>query len=87
MRVLTGTGHSYHAYTLTGPEALTLDDVATVLSAVLERRIAYRNPGIPAFLRHTRAAGHPLAFGLVWPASIPPRGLGWHPASNLTWSG
>ena len=65
VRVLTGAGHQYRAYTLTGPEALTLDDVAAVLSAVLERRIAYRNPGIPAFLRHICAAGHPLAFGLV----------------------
>jgi hypothetical protein len=36
-----------------------------VLSGVLGRRIAYRNPGIPAFLRHIRAAGHPLALGLV----------------------
>ena len=65
VRVLTEAGHKYHAYTLTGSEALTLNDVATVLSAVLGRRIAYRNPGIPAFLRHIRTSGRPLALGLV----------------------
>ena len=36
-----------------------------MLSGVAGRRITYRNPGIPAFLRHIRAAGHSLAFGLV----------------------
>ena len=50
---------------LTGPEALTLDEVAAALSTVLGRRIAYRNPGVFAFLRHVRAAGRPLALGLV----------------------
>ena len=65
VRVLTEAGHGRKAYTLTGPDALSLHDVADVLSGVLGRRITYRNPGIPAFLRHNRSAGHPLAFGLV----------------------
>ena len=65
VRVLTEAGHERRAYTLTGPEALTMDRVAAVLSAALGRRIAYRNPGVLAFLRHVRAAGHPLAVGLV----------------------
>ena len=65
VRALTGTGCDRQAYTLTGPEALTLDEVAAALSAVLGRRIAYRNPGVFAFLRHVRAAGRPLALGLV----------------------
>ncbi len=42
-----------------------MDQVAAALSAALGRQIAYRNPGILAFLRHIRAAGHPLVFGLV----------------------
>ena len=65
VRVLTEEGHGRQAYTLTGPEALSLDEVVSVLSGVVGRRITYRNPGIPAFLRHIRAAGHSLAFGLV----------------------
>ena len=65
VRVLTEAGHERRAYTLTGPEALTMDRVAAVLSATLGRRIAYRNPGVLAFLRHVHAAGHPLAVGLV----------------------
>ena len=65
VRVLTEAGHERRAYTLTGPEALTMDRVAAVLSATLGRRIAYRNPGVLACLRHVRAAGHPLAVGLV----------------------
>ena len=65
MRVLTEQGHERRAYTLTGGEAFDLDEVAAVLTDVLGRRVAYRNPGIPAFLRHVRAAGHPLALGLV----------------------
>lgn len=65
VQVLTRAGHERRAYTLTGPEALTLREVASVLSDVLGRRIVYRNPGLPAFLRHNRAAGRPLALGLV----------------------
>ena len=65
VRVLTEPGHARRAYTLTGGEALDLYEVAAVLSEVLGRRVAYRKPGIPAFLRHVRAAGHPLALGLV----------------------
>ena len=65
VRVLTEAGHDRRAYTLTGREALSLDEVAAVLSATLGRRITYRNPGIVAFLRHILAAGHPLGFGLV----------------------
>ena len=39
--------------------------IAAMLSEALGRWVIYRNPGIPAFLRHIRAAGYPLAFGLV----------------------
>ncbi len=64
-RTLTEPGHERRAYTLTGGDALGLGEVAALLSDRLGRPVAYRDPGIPAFLRHVRAAGHPLAFGLV----------------------
>lgn len=64
-RTLTEPGHGRRAYTLTGNGAFSLEEVAALLSDVLARPVAYRNPGIPAFLRHMRAAGHPLALGLV----------------------
>lgn len=64
-RTLTEPGHERRAYTLTGDGAFSLEEVAALLSDVLARPVAYRNPGIPAFLRHMRAAGHPLALGLV----------------------
>ncbi len=64
-RTLTEPGHERRAYTLTGNGAFSLEEVAALLSDVLARPVAYRNPGIPAFLRHMRAAGHPWALGLV----------------------
>lgn len=64
-RTLTEPGHGRRAYTLTGDAAFSLEEVAALLSDVLGRPVAYRNPGIPAFLRHMQAAGHPLALGLV----------------------
>ena len=64
-RTLTEPGHERRAYTLTGGEAFGMAEVAVLLSRVLGRPVAYRNPGIPAFLRHNRAAGWPFALGLV----------------------
>jgi uncharacterized protein YbjT (DUF2867 family) len=40
-KVLTGAGHEGHAYTLTGPEALSNYEIATILSDVLRREIKY----------------------------------------------
>jgi uncharacterized protein YbjT (DUF2867 family) len=39
--VLTGSGHDGRTYELTGPEAVTCDDVARELSALLGRRIDF----------------------------------------------
>ena len=64
-RTLTEPGHERRAYTLTGGEAFGLEEVAVLLSRALGRPVAYRNPGVPAFLRHSRAAGRPWALGLV----------------------
>lgn len=65
VEALTGDGHDRKAYTLTGPEDLSMEDAAAVLSKAIGRPVTYRNPGIPSFLGHVRAAGRPLAFGLV----------------------
>ncbi len=50
-------GHGNRAYDLTGPEALTFHEVATTLSAVLDRPVTYRDPSIPAFVRRALARG------------------------------
>ena len=63
--VLTGEGHERRAYPLTGAEEFDLYGASTVLSEAIGRRVAYRNPSIPAFLRHMRATGRPLSLGLV----------------------
>lgn len=41
--VLTGTGHEGHTYSLTGPEALTMTEVAEKLSAATGNQITYVN--------------------------------------------
>jgi len=63
--VLTEPGHENRAYDLTGPDALTYDEVATVLSDVLDRAVRYREPSIPAFVSRWRDRGEPLGFVLV----------------------
>jgi NAD(P)H dehydrogenase (quinone) len=40
--VLTGTGHSGHTYSVTGPEALTMAETAEILSAAVKRKITYQ---------------------------------------------
>ncbi len=77
VRVLTEPGHERRAYTLTGGEAFDLYNVAAVLSDALGRRITYRNPGIPAFLRHVKASGSPVALGLVMTGVYTAARLGW----------
>jgi len=51
------------AYSLTGPEALTFNQVAEIFSRILRRDIAYTNPGAIRFFRHMRGRGIPT--GLV----------------------
>jgi uncharacterized protein YbjT (DUF2867 family) len=63
--VLTEPGHENRAYDLTGPEALTYDEVAAVLSDVLDREVRYRPPSVPAFVSRWRNRGEPLGFALV----------------------
>jgi uncharacterized protein YbjT (DUF2867 family) len=58
---LVDDGHAGHAYTPTGPAALTYDEVAAVLAAELGRPIRYANPGPLAYWRRMRAGGMPRA--------------------------
>jgi uncharacterized protein YbjT (DUF2867 family) len=57
--VLTGAGHEGRRYDLTGPEAVTFDDVAEHLSAVLGRRIAFVDLSDEQAMTRFTAAGAP----------------------------
>jgi len=61
-------GHAGRAYDLTGPAALTFEDVAWVLSGVLDRKITYRAVSVPRFVIEQTRAGRPLATALVMAA-------------------
>lgn len=60
--VLTEGGHADRAYDLTGPEALTYEEVAAAFSDALGREIVYADPSILTFVRRLRGRGEPLAF-------------------------
>ena len=60
--VLTETGHGDRAYDLTGPAALDFEEVATVFSDVLDRRIAYADPSRLAFARRMSRRGFSPGF-------------------------
>ncbi len=54
--------HAMRAWTPTGPEALTYEQVAAELSRVLRRPIRYRRPGVLRYAWHAkRTLGMPLA--------------------------
>lgn len=63
--VLTESGHRNRAYDITGAEALDYDEVATVFTDVLGRRIEYADPSIPAFAWHTSRRGFDLGYVAV----------------------
>jgi uncharacterized protein YbjT (DUF2867 family) len=48
---LTEDGHAGRGYTLTGPEAITLTEAATHISAAVGRHVPYADPG-PEAIRH-----------------------------------
>jgi uncharacterized protein YbjT (DUF2867 family) len=58
-RALTEDGHEGKAYTPTGPEALTYDEIAAMLTAELGRPIRYADPGPLAYWRRMRRRGMP----------------------------
>jgi uncharacterized protein YbjT (DUF2867 family) len=66
--VLAGQGHEGRGYTLTGPEALSFDQVAAILSDTLGRTIAYSPPSVPGFVRARMSQGTPFGMALVMTA-------------------
>jgi uncharacterized protein YbjT (DUF2867 family) len=56
---LTAPGHAGKAYTLTGPEALSYQDVAETLSRSLERPVTYRNVPLAVMRERLLNAGMP----------------------------
>ena len=61
---LTEDGHRSQAYHLTGPQAVTLDEVAALLTEVLGRPIHYQPASAVGYLRHLRRQG------LVMPQAV-----------------
>lgn len=64
-RTLTEDGHLGRSYPLTGAIALDYEEVASILTMVLGRRIVYRRPSLLRFVRHSLAQGNPSAFVAV----------------------
>jgi uncharacterized protein YbjT (DUF2867 family) len=64
-RTLTEEDHTEKAYTLTGNESLTYDEVAEILSDVLERDIQYTRPNPARFGWHTWREGVSIPQTLV----------------------
>ena len=60
-RALVEDGHEGKAYPPTGPTALTYDEIATILTAELDRPIRYADPGLLAFWHRLRRRGTPRA--------------------------
>lgn len=59
---LTSEGHESKAYEITGSEALTYDQVATILSSACDRPITYPRPSAKRFKAHVKAQGHDEEF-------------------------
>lgn len=64
-RCFAEPGHERAAYTLTGPEALSFDEVAALLTRALGREIRYARPGVARYLWRLRGRGLPLAQAVV----------------------
>ncbi len=54
--------HMNKGYTLTGPEALTYQDAAAIMTRILGRHITYSKPGVLAFRREMLKQGHAKGF-------------------------
>jgi len=65
---LTGSGHEYRAYDVTGPQAMTYYDVANTLSDALDRSVSYEAPSLVRFARHSRRLGRSWSFLLMMAA-------------------
>lgn len=64
--LLDPAGHAGRGWTVTGPEALTYDQVAERLTTELGRPIRYRPAGVARYLRHARCRlGLPAGMAVV----------------------
>lgn len=59
--LLDPEAHQGQAYSLTGAQALSLQEVAQLLSDALGRPIRYEPASIPGYIRHLRRQGAPAA--------------------------
>ena len=62
---LTEDGHEMQGYQLTGPEAVTFDQVAALLSDQLGRTITYDPASVFGYFRHLRGQGLVLPHAVV----------------------
>jgi uncharacterized protein YbjT (DUF2867 family) len=60
--------HLGQGYDLTGPDALSFEDVATIMSRVLDREIRYRSVSVPVFVASEIRRGRPWSIALVMSA-------------------
>ena len=74
---LTEDGHAGRGYALTGPDALTLSEVAATLSDVLGRPVRYRPLSVPRFvIEQVRRYDRPVPMALVMSALYTSQRLG-----------
>lgn len=79
--LLHPSAHRNTAWTVTGKETLTYEQVARILTIELGRPIRYAQPGIVRYLRHARQTlGMPWAWSSSRPPSTPPPGSDWRVA-------
>ena len=62
---LTEDGHEGNGYHLTGPQAVTFDQVADLLSTKLGRAISYEPASVLGYFRHLRTQGLVLPHAVV----------------------
>ena len=60
--------HAGRGYDLTGPQALTFEEVAGIMSAVLGRTIQYRRVSVPRFIFEQVRGGRPASLALIMTA-------------------
>jgi uncharacterized protein YbjT (DUF2867 family) len=65
MAMIEPARHARQIYTLTGPEALSFDEVAALLTTELSRLITYQPVGIARYVRHLLAHNTPLSLAIV----------------------
>lgn len=68
--------HAHKAYDLTGPEALGFDEVARILSRVLNRRVSYDPVSVPRFVWDETRRGTPVSMAIVMAALYTVQRLG-----------